>query len=290
MSYNNYEWGGRLECHDWDFDGYPGEYVYGDNVYVPDCYLDERWKRIWDFPDYWISTAGRVWSTLSDGFVYGCPVGRCGHIDVELRRRGRKYHRYMHRLVGEAFIPNPRDYPLVRHLDDDPSNNWIWNLEWGTQAHNMQDAIANGRFYYLSDDDREKAMQARRMAIVAVRVKTGETLYFESQQEAARQLGIDQSSINDVIHGRKTHVRGWYFAKQNEGVCDLGHIDLHRHAKKPPIRAINLKTDEKIEFRGLTAAANYLGLSVSSISMVLRGKLSSAKGWVFEYLDEEMWR
>lgn len=280
----------KLECHDWDTVGYPGEYVYGDDVYVPDCYLDERWKRIWDFPDYWISTAGRVWSTLSDSFVYGRPVGPCGHIDVELYRRGKKYHRYMHRLVGEAFIPNPHDYPLVRHLDDDPSNNWIWNLAWGTQIHNMQDAIENGRFYFLDENDREKAMQARRMPIVAVRIKTGETLYFDSQQEAARQLGIDQPSIYAVIHHRKNHVRGWYFAKQGEEIGDLSHVDFHRHAKKPPIVAINLNTGEELEFRGLTQAANCLGVSVSSVSMALHGKLTSVKGWAFEYIEEEMWQ
>lgn len=45
--------------YDWDIDDFPGEYVYGDREYIDDYYMDERWKRIWDAPDYWVSTKAR---------------------------------------------------------------------------------------------------------------------------------------------------------------------------------------------------------------------------------------
>jgi hypothetical protein len=45
----------------------------------------------------------------------------------------------VHRLVALTFIPNPNNYPLVMHLDDNPSNNHVDNLRWGTPKHNSED-------------------------------------------------------------------------------------------------------------------------------------------------------
>lgn len=73
----------------------------------------------------------------------------------------RKYHRVniwcddgirrspkVHRLVALAFLPNPNNPPIVRHLDDDRHNNHVSNLAWGTQMDNRRDAALNGRAPY----------------------------------------------------------------------------------------------------------------------------------------------
>lgn len=49
---------------------------------------------------------------------------------------GKYYNKLIHRLVAEAFIPNPNNYPMINHIDCDPSNNQIDNLEWCTAKHN----------------------------------------------------------------------------------------------------------------------------------------------------------
>lgn len=46
----------------------------------------------------------------------------------------------VHRLIAEAFIPNPQNYPVVNHIDGNKQNNSISNLEWCTQEHNMEEA------------------------------------------------------------------------------------------------------------------------------------------------------
>lgn len=196
--------------YDWDVDGFPGEYVYGEYCYVDDYFMDERWKIDRDFPDYWVSNRGRVWSKLSNWFVEGTPL-RSGHVDMSLKYNGRRYHKYLHRMVAEAFIPNPHNYPLVRHLDDDPSNNDVDNLAWGTQYHNMQDCIQAKRFRYFTREDIERANDVRRTPIIAVCILNGRHYRFKSQQEASRQLGICQSDINGVLHHRRRAAKGYKF-------------------------------------------------------------------------------
>lgn len=62
-----------------------------------------------------------------------------GHQVVSLRDSPRHESEYLHRLVARAFLPNPNNYPLVRHLDDNPKNNDVTNLAWGTYSDNSQD-------------------------------------------------------------------------------------------------------------------------------------------------------
>ena len=50
---------------------------------------------------------------------------------------------YLHRILAENFIPNPEGKPFVNHMDGNPSNNKLSNLEWTTNAENIQHAYDN---------------------------------------------------------------------------------------------------------------------------------------------------
>lgn len=74
----------------------------------------------------------------------GSPNTTNGRIEVGLTRQGRRVSRYVHRLVLEAFVgPCPPDME-ARHLDDDPLNNSLANLLWGTRSENVRDRVRNG--------------------------------------------------------------------------------------------------------------------------------------------------
>lgn len=270
--------------YDWDIDGFPGEYVFGNYGYSghgDEYYMDERWKRIWDAPDYWVSTKARVWSSISASFIEGTPL-RSGHIDMSLRCNGRRIHRYLHRLVAEAFIPNPYGYPEVRHLNDDPSDNEVDNLAWGTQYDNMQDCIGNGHFYYLTKHDIEHANEVRRTPIIAMRLRDGRQRDFISQKEASRILGIDQASINAVIHGLNRSAGGYYFAAKDTFDNTFNHRKYSYQRRGMTIKATHLITGETRIYKKPRKAAIDLGMSEASVSNVLHGKAQSVKGWAFE--------
>ena len=272
--------------YDWDSDGFPGEYVYGDREYVDDYYMDERWKLMPGAPDYWVSNKERVWSNYKQIFRKSGPTKK-GYRDFSLKCNGHRIHKTLHKAMAEAFIPNPNNDPEVRHLDDDGTNGELENLAWGTQLDNVHDCIHNGHFHYLSKEDIEKANEKRRTPIVAIRLSDGKKYYFNSQQEASRELNINQSSINGVILGKRNSAGGYFFSKQETFDDSFDHRGYAYQRRGMAVRATYLATGETRIYDKPRHAAIDLNMSEASVSNVLRGKTRSAKGWVFEILDTE---
>lgn len=103
---------------------------------------DSDWREVSNYPEYEVNRSGQVRSR-SSGALLKPSSHQSGHLVVCLYPG--KVQTYVHRLVAEAFIPNPDGHPLVRHWDDDPSNNTVENLRWGDYSHNSQDRVRNGR-------------------------------------------------------------------------------------------------------------------------------------------------
>ena len=109
----------------------------------------EIWKDIVNYEGlYQISNEGNVKSldkTYNVGYggikhqkekiLKPTNVGR-GYLHICLCKNGKKEYKRIHRLVAEAFIPNPNNYPTINHKDENPKNNKVENLEWCTQSYN----------------------------------------------------------------------------------------------------------------------------------------------------------
>lgn len=110
----------------------------------------EIWKEIKGYEGlYEISNLGRVKSltfrkcvhgidTLSyhDTIMHPTDNGN-GYLIVSLRKDKQRKNKYIHRLVAEAFIPNPEHKKVVNHLDHNKTNNQVTNLEWCSQRDNV---------------------------------------------------------------------------------------------------------------------------------------------------------
>lgn len=93
-----------------------------------------------------VSSVGRVLGKRS-GRVLKSNVNKQGREQISTKIGGRKGIAVcfkVHRLVAEAFLPNPEEKPTVNHLDGDPLNNVLSNLEWATHSENVKHAFDTG--------------------------------------------------------------------------------------------------------------------------------------------------
>lgn len=116
--------------------------------------MSERWRRIPGASMYEASDLGRIRSYFGSSgrpvpdIVEGTP--RNGYARVKIiADDGSRRFRVVHRLIAETFLGAPVDesHAVVRHLDDDKTNNRVDNLAWGTQADNVADALRNGHHF-----------------------------------------------------------------------------------------------------------------------------------------------
>jgi len=88
------------------------------------------------FPDYLIYQDGRIWSNKTNRFLKPGDNGR-GYLCVGLRKNGKSYTKYIHRLMGSNYIANPNNYLEIDHKDRNTHNNNIDNLRWVTHSQNQ---------------------------------------------------------------------------------------------------------------------------------------------------------
>ena len=86
---------------------------------------------------YAVTSCGKVWSYKSKRFLTPEDNGR-GYLRVKLCKDGKEKKYMIHRLVAEAYIPNPENLPQVDHIDNDKTHNYINNLQWITNRDNCR--------------------------------------------------------------------------------------------------------------------------------------------------------
>ena len=86
---------------------------------------------------YGITSCGRVWSYKRQKFLKPASDKK-GYFKVVLYKNGKCKNYKIHRLVAEAYIPNPDNLPQVDHIDNDKTHNYINNLQWITNRNNVR--------------------------------------------------------------------------------------------------------------------------------------------------------
>lgn len=119
---------------------------------------------------YAVTSCGKVWSYKSKKFLK--PILKRGYLSVNLYKDGKMQQRYIHRIVAEAYIPNPYNHESVDHIDGDRKHNYIDNLQWMTLKENVQKA--NGK------------------KIICIETQK----IYKSAAEAAREFNVDRTAIS----------------------------------------------------------------------------------------------
>ena len=87
------------------------------------------------FENYSVSDKGEVFNNKKNVAISSF-FHRKGYLMVTLCNKGKKRNIYVHRLVAEAFIPNPQNKPTINHKNEKKTDNNVNNLEWLTVAEN----------------------------------------------------------------------------------------------------------------------------------------------------------
>lgn len=108
----------------------------------------------------------------------------------------------VHRLVAQAFIPNPDNLPQVNHIDENKSNNSVDNLEWCTNEYNNSVGTV-----------RERQGKAHRKPVTAY-VNGDKYKTFPSIGAAAQELGVDITAVSYAVRGAGRKCKGYTFEYQ----------------------------------------------------------------------------
>ena len=132
---------------------------------------------------YRIYDDGRVMNEKTGTYYKG--TIRNGYRWFDLRWKNKKYARSQHRLIAEAFIPNPNNYPQVNHKDENKANNNVENLEWCTAKYNLD---------YNDLQKRNHIKQKRKIA--ALSIDNNIVKEFDSASDAANYIYNTGAAVN----------------------------------------------------------------------------------------------
>lgn len=169
----------------------------------------ERWSPIPN-THYSISSEGRVRNDETNK-MKSMDATSDGYHKVDLYSNGKRTSVRVHRLVAEAFIPNPNKLPQINHIDGNKENNNVKNLEWVNNSQNMIHAYRTG----LATPHPTYGMRGHknpnggRKGIPIFCVETNQA--FSSAAEAERITGIPDSCICDCLKGKCDHAHHLHF-------------------------------------------------------------------------------
>lgn len=176
----------------------------------------EVWKDIINYEGlYQVSNLGRVKSlkriiTRYNGYAYCEYVlpekiltvfcDKRGYSMTFLYKNGKRKKCAVHRIVAEAFIPNPENKPQVNHIDGNKLNNCVDNLEWATNSENQKHAYKSGlqKPKFGGENSRARKVEC---------IETGEV--FNSITEATKKYKIQNANISACCRGVKKTAGGY---------------------------------------------------------------------------------
>lgn len=198
-----------------------------------------------------------------------------GYADVPLSKQGVTTLHCVHRLIAEAWIPNPNHEGYVNHKDLDKTNNDISNLEWMSNADN----VTHGVQRYSNPQS------------VAVYCKETDQVY-ASMGQCDRALGLSLGQTSDILQGVKSSNYTLTVATDAQIAEAQSNINakcswafhLEKKGRLHSIRKLKCIDTQQI-FDTLIQAAESTGLQAEAIRNSIRAK-RSCKGYTFYYLDD----
>ena len=259
--------------------------------------MSEIWKDVAGYEGYYrVSNYGRVKSlkskTKNADNVLSAARGTGGYLFVTLRKSGNQKHFDIHRLVANAFIPNPENFPQVNHKNGIKGDNLTNNLEWVTQSGNIKHAYSMGLMENTRAALRKKSKtpegrrqldvlhKSKQKAVFAICVREGNIKRFASAREASKELKINRHIVRRVAQELQLYAGEWLFAYEDTSGERIKNRlkEAAEEMNREKIILINIKTQEEVRFKNQTEAALHLGVTATAVNNAINGRRPTVRG------------
>lgn len=233
-----------------------------------------KWKPIFDGL-YLISDTGKVFSTRTERILRPS-WNKDGYARIEINIDGDATKYFVHRMVAEAFIPNPDNLPIVNHKDENTSNNCADNLEWCTYKYNSNYGTAVERRLlhrvYETGGDHPRAK-----AVYCYDLDGNLLAEYDSVASAAKATGFNRKSISKACSGglKKYMERVWSYDNHF-------HYDDHKHYenRSGTVFMYDLAGNLIKEYNS-PDEMRADGLSPANVNRVCRGERKTYNNYIF---------
>lgn len=145
---------------------------------------------------YWVDSTGKIKNPKR---IRTNVVGKNGYVYVDLYKNNIRKKVLVHRLVAQTFLPNPNNYPNVCHKDDNPLNNTVDNLFWGTQKMNVVDMMTKKRNGYTAHTGESNGFaRLSSDSVISVKKMLSDGI---PCSEIAKIFNVDRTTISSIKRG-----------------------------------------------------------------------------------------
>ena len=296
-----------------------------------------EWKKIFGWDGYEVSSDGQVISFRNPKFPVllkqmvkkrAVGEGKSTYLTVKISKKENgvliKKSKSVHRLVCEAFHPNPENKPQVNHKDGNPHNNHKDNLEWATPKENAEHAWKMGlcgEKKRLTEEQENFVKENYRLLgseIVSKKLGVSLSLVFkavkklnistvgigrkrvidistskiyETVDDAAEVCGISIKKLRRMLSNERENKTNYRYIDKNGVITEKKEFIKNEkpsvfYYKKKPICVFDLDWNELKSFDYMHEAAMFCNCSSDRINDFLKGKCQFVKGFKFKLIDE----
>lgn len=183
---------------------------------------EEIWKDVNGFDkDYQISNFGNVRIKKSDGTFKQLKPTKFGkgYLHINLVKGGKQKSFQIHRLVAEAFVPNPKKLPIINHKDENKSNNYANNLEWCTYSYNINYGTRLERYRKTCKQNhsterfletmKKRGRSCAEKEVLCLDEQMNIVAEYKSVAYGARVIGVHPATIRSIMRQNKEKGTKW---------------------------------------------------------------------------------